>query len=686
MTSPGRMTSLGRGIVLLGVGVALLAAGRDGFDRWVNRTDLPLVLAETSLEVRDRSGRLLRVFPVENGRWRLAVTQDRVDRSYLDMLIAYEDRRFYRHAGVDGLAILRASWQAATSGGIVSGASTLTMQVARLLEDSGTGSWSGKLRQARVALALERRLDKDQILDLYLLHAPFGGPVEGVRAASLAWFGKEPARLSEAQAALLVALPQSPETRRPDRNPLAARAARDRVISLMHRKGQIGTEAAKTARAAPLPQKARPFPMHAAHLAEFLRREAVGEQRIDTTLHADLQMRIETLLRDRAAGFSDGIGIAAMVVDPTRGDILASVGAAEYSAGQGRKGFIDMTRALRSPGSTLKPLIYAMAFDQGRAHPETIIHDGPVRFGTYAPQNFDGGFRGDVTVRRALQLSLNTPVVQLADALGPARIMAAMRAGGALPRLPGAAPGLAMSLGGVGITMRDLVQLYAGIANGGRAPLLRDRPGASSMADRIAGPAAVWHVSDILREAPVPRGMPFGRIAFKTGTSYGHRDLWAVGWDGARVAAVWVGRPDGTPMPGAFGADVAAPLLFDIFARLPEGTTQLPPPPADTLMVSSSSLPLPLRRFGGKPSGEDRDDDPSLVFPPDNARLSGVEGAFVVKLAGGAPPYSVMVNGAPVLTGTFQREILLPSPGAGFSTVVLIDANGRSDRVRLRID
>ncbi len=680
------MTDWGRRIICLGLTLAVIGAGRDGFDRWVDRTELPGVLAETSVELLDRSGQLLRAFPVENGRWRLATTLGDVDRGYLEMLIAYEDRRFYRHAGVDGRAALRAAWQAVTSGGIVSGASTLTMQVARLLEDSGTGNWSGKLRQARVALALERRLDKDQILDLYLTHAPFGGAIEGVRSASLAWFGKEPARLSLAEAALLVALPQSPETRRPDRHPDAARAARNRVISLMQENGRIDGVSAQAAQAVQVPRVTHPFPLNAAHLGDALRREAPGEQRIDTTVDADLQTRVEALLRNRAVGFADGISIAAIVADPTNGEILASVGAAAYSAAEGRQGFVDMTRALRSPGSTLKPLVYVMAFDQGRAHPETIIHDGPVRFGTYAPQNFDGVFRGDVTVRRALQLSLNTPVVQLADALGPARIMATMRSGGAQPRLPGAAPGLAMALGGVGITLRDLVQLYAGLANGGRAPVLRDRPDAMSMADRIAGPTAAWHVADILREAPVPRGMPFGRIAFKTGTSYGHRDLWAVGWDGARVVAVWVGRPDGTPMPGAFGIEVAAPLLFDIFARLPEGMTPLPPPPAETLMVATSALPIPLQRFGGKAAGDERTGGPDLVFPPDNARLSGVDDGFVVKLAGGEPPYSVLLNGAPVLTGTFQREIMVQSPGSGFSTVVLIDANGRSDRVRLRID
>lgn len=680
------MRCTGRRIILAGLVLAALAAGRDVFDRWIDRTEIPFVLAETSVEVRDRSGALLRAFPVEDGRWRLAVRNDVVDRDYLDMLIAYEDRRYHRHAGVDPLAVLRAIAQAVQTGRIVSGASTLTMQVARLLEDSGTGDWRGKLRQARVAMALERRFDKAQILDLYLLHAPFGGGVEGVRAASLAWFGKEPYRLSTAEAALLVALPQSPETRRPDRFPDAARAARDRIIKLMLDRGRLAPDVARPALAEPVPEKMAGLPRLAMHTADAVRSAQPGREVIDTTIDGGLQQSVETLLRDRAGGFGPGIGIAAMIADPSSGEILASVGAADYSDAAERHGFIDMTRAPRSPGSTLKPLVYGMAFDQGIAHPETIIHDGPVRFGTYAPQNFDGVFRGDVSTRRALQLSLNTPVVQIAEALGPARIMAAIRTTGATPKLSGAVPGLAITLGGVGMSMRDILQIYAVLANGGEAPEIHEMRVKPTATPRILNRAAAWHVGDILRGAPVPRGQPQNRIAFKTGTSYGHRDVWAVGWDGARVAAVWIGRPDGTPMPGAFGADVAAPVLFDIFSRLPEGFSPLPPPPPETLMVETSALPVPLRAFGRMGIGMNDEDGPDVLFPPDNARLAIGGDGLVLKVAGGAPPYSVLLNGAPMLSKTYAREIPLTSPGPGFSTVVLIDAAGRSDKITIRID
>jgi len=246
-------------VILLGLGAGL----RDQFDGWVADTVLPPVLAETSVEVRDRHGALLRVFPVEDGRVRLAVELAQVDPDFLTMLVAYEDKRFYSHAGVDPLAALRAVAQAAWQGRVVSGGSTLTMQVARLLENSGTGRWQGKLRQIRVALALERRFDKDQILAMYLLHAPYGGAVEGLRAGSLAWFGKEPARLTMAEAALLVALPQAPESRRPDRHPLAAVQARARVLARMNATPQV--------RETPVPTAMRPFPRYAPHLADRMR-------------------------------------------------------------------------------------------------------------------------------------------------------------------------------------------------------------------------------------------------------------------------------------------------------------------------------------------------------------------------------------------------------------------------------
>ncbi|TDE37529.1 penicillin-binding protein 1C [Antarcticimicrobium sediminis] len=674
--------------LLLFSAAALRDTAERWLDRWIATTELPLVLAETGVEIRDRNGVLLRAYPVADGLMRLAPPPlGDVDAHYLEMLLAYEDKRFRSHHGVDLMAMGRAVAQALWHRRAVSGGSTLTMQVARLLEDGSTGRWSGKLRQVRVALTLERRLSKDRILNLYLTHAPFGGNLEGIRAATVAWFGKEPARLTPAQAALLVALPQSPESRRPDRHPEAARAARARVLARMQDRGALTAEAAATAIRAPLPVAMQPFPMLAPHLGDALRAADPMAPRHDVTLDAGLQARMAALVTEAARKAGPRVSAALVVADHQTGEILASIGSPGYGGAERRQGFVDMTRALRSPGSTLKPLVYGLAFDQGLVHPETLIQDGPVMFGRYAPHNFDGRFRGDVTVRAALQMSLNIPVVKLTNDLGPARVMGALRRAGTAPRLPGGAPGLAIALGGIGTSLHDLVQLYTVIAEGGQGPVLRDRQEAAfAETPRVISPAAAWHLGDILRGLAPPPGAPAQALAYKTGTSYGHRDAWAIGFDGRHVIGVWMGRADGTPVPGAFGGDLAAPVLFEAFGRLKPAFDPLPPPPPETLILGTSDLPLPLRRYRPRGAALSASGGPALTFPPDGARLAAGDGRLTLKLNGGAAPFTVLANGAPVQTGLFAREFDIPAPGRGFSTLVVVDRAGRSDRVTVQLD
>lgn len=652
------------------------AGARDALDRWVQGTVLPDTLAETSVEIRDRHGTLLRAYPVADGLIRFRVTMAEVDPTYIDMLVAYEDKRFWRHSGVDPRAMLRALWQALMNGRTVSGGSTLTMQVARLLEDGPTGRWSGKLRQIRVALALEQRLDKRQILDLYLTHAPFGGPLEGIRAGSRAWFGKPPSRLTPAQAALLVALPQSPETRRPDRHPDRALAARNRVLARV---------AVTDADAAPVPTVMRPLPRLAPHLADVVRAANPGQSRHDLTIDAQTQSRMQRLATDAVRTAGPSLSIAIIAANHQTGDILASVGSPAYD--ETRHGFVDMTRALRSPGSTLKPLVYALAFDQGLAHPETLIHDGPLQIGRYAPRNFDGEYRGDLPIREALQLSLNIPVVKLTKDLGPAALMAALHRSGAKPELPGGKPGLAIALGGLGISLRDLVQTYAGLAAAGQSvPLRHDLHAPQHPQTRIISDVAAWHIADILRGLAPPPGAPKRVVAYKTGTSYGHRDAWAIGWDGQHLVGIWMGRPDGTPVPGAFGGDLAAPILFRAFGLIKPDFAPFAPPPPATLILTGADLPPPLKRY--RPRGaalQTATNPPQLIFPPDGARLIAQDG-LVLKLRGGTPPYSVLVNGQPAHTGLYRPTVDLDPPGTGFSTLVVIDAKGQSDRISIRID
>jgi penicillin-binding protein 1C len=672
-----------RWLFLLAVLLWFAAAGADGLRRWIDETRLPALALETSVEVLARDGRLLRAYTVADGRWRLAVDEGQVDPLLTKMLVAFEDRRFYDHSGVDLQALARAGWQSVVNGRVISGGSTLTMQVARLLEESGTGKVAGKLRQMRVALALERRLTKTQILALYFHLAPYGGNLEGIRAATLGYFGKEPVRLTPAEAALLVALPQSPETRRPDRSPDRAEAARARVLARVEAAGVIDPEEVAGALAEPVPTARRPFPALAPHLADRLRIADPALRRHLTTLDAGLQGRLEALAWEAVAGRGDQLQVAIVVADHQSGEVLASVGSAGYQA-DARQGFVDMTVALRSPGSTLKPLIYGLAFDQGLGHPETLIEDGPVTFDGYAPQNFDRTWHGTIRLRQALQQSLNIPAVLLTDALGPAKLFAALGQAGVRPVIPGGQPGLAVALGGVGLTLTDLVQLYAAIGRGG-VSLPLHVTGETQEGQRLMSAVAAWQVADILSGLAPPPGAPQNRLAYKTGTSYGHHDAWAIGFDRQHVIGVWMGRADGTSVPGAFGGEWAAPILFQAFDRLKPMLEPLRPPPPATLLVSNAELPAPLQRFRSRRAAFETEDAPDVAFPPDGATVELIDGALKVRVAGGAAPFTWLANGLPVRTADGAREAVLHLPGTGFVTLSVIDARGRSARSSIRL-
>lgn len=658
----------------------------------------PALAEVRSTVVLDREGRLLRPFLTDDGRWRLPVGVDDVDPRFLDLLFAYEDRRFFDHGGVDPRAVVRAAAQSLVRGRVVSGASTLTMQVARLIEPRETRDLSAKRRQIVRALDLEARWSKRDILGFYLSLAPYGGNLEGIRAASFAWFGKEPKRLSTAEAALLVALPQSPETRRPDRFPDIARRARDRVLERAAAAGVLTPEEAERARHEPMPRERRGFPMVAPHLAESLVGERPEARVHRTTVDLRLQTALERLLRERAETWGAKQSAAIVVLDNASGELLATVGGPDYFDA-GRSGAVDLTDAVRSPGSALKPFVYALAFENGLAHPETVLEDRPARWGAWAPENFDQGFHGTVTARHALQQSLNMPAVQVLEAVGPQSLVARLRsAGGRLELAEGTAIGLAVGLGGVGIRLEDLARLYAGLATGGETrPLVRrlGEPGPESERRRLTDPVAAWYVADILKGAPPPQNAVAGRLAFKTGTSFGYRDAWAVGFDRRVTVAVWVGRPDGVPVPGLVGRIVAAPLLFDAWQRLgfePEAI----PAPRGVIRATSASLPPPLRHL--------RRDVPKTIaatlkprleitFPPDGARLDlGLAAGLVdpgpVKLEahGGVPPLTWLVDGRPVAESDGRRQSLWQPEGPGFSRLSVIDATGASASVQVRVE
>jgi penicillin-binding protein 1C len=662
----------------------------------------PLETAQKlSVTVLDRDGALLRAFTTADGSWRLPVEVNAIDPRYLALLLAFEDKRFYSHRGVDPMAAVRAGLQLIGNGRVVSGASTLTMQVARLLDRDRGRSLSSKAHQAMRAWQLERTLSKEQILGLYLRLAPFGGNIEGVRAASLAYFGKEPAHLSLGEAALLVALPQSPETRRPDRFPDAARRARSRVLDRAVAAGILSAGEAIMAAREPIPSARRDFPKLAPHLAEAEVAQFPAKSVHRLTVGKELQAQLEGLARDHARALGQRLSAAVLVADHKSGEVLAYVGSSDYFD-DGRLGANDMIAAVRSPGSTLKPLIYGLGFEAGLAHPETLIEDRPVRFGTYRPKNFDEDYRGSVTIREALAHSLNVPAVKVLNAVGPARLVSRLRAVGIAPALPGEMePSLAMALGGVGLRLHDLATIYASLANGGGLVRLEHRkdgskanvPGlaGATAAPRLLTPAAAWYVADILKDAPPPAGARGGRIAYKTGTSYGYRDAWAAGYDGRHAIAVWVGRADGASVPGLTGRAAAAPLLFDAFQHLGQMRAPLPSPPAGAIRAAGADLPPPLKRFRepseDPPAGPYLDPPVQIAFPPDRSELEldDPDAPVLLKAEGGALPLTWMVDGTPIPSEAHRRETAWQPDGRGFVRLSVTDAKGRVDRVTVRL-
>ncbi|EGF92162.1 penicillin-binding protein 1C [Asticcacaulis biprosthecium C19] len=512
----------------------------------------------------DRNGTWLRALPVDNGRWRIRADLDRTDKTFLKRLIQVEDERFYLHPGVDPMAIVRAFSSNLRAGGIVSGGSTITMQTARLLSPHER-SYGNKFIEILRAVQLEMRYSKREILAIYLSLAPYGGNLEGVRAASLSYFGHEPESLTLGEQALLISLPQAPEARRPDRNPKTALEARNLILQRMAGANIIGSGTAEEAMAEPMVTKRFVFPAIAWHTAGRMASEVRGLQAtVVTTIDANLQQQLEVMAARTAAEQGPNSSVAIIVIDIKTRGVRASVG----SGGLERAGgWIDMTRALRSPGSALKPFIYGFAFEEGVVAPETRIMDSATRFGDYEPEDFDRVFHGEVSVKEALINSLNVPAVAVLNKIGPDAFEARFDAVGVKlvrPKTGLHDAGLALALGGEGIRLDDLALLYAALGDHGLAKPLVYRLSDETrpvLGQRLLRADAADKVVAILRETPSPAGRLPGalmkeanRPAFKTGTSYGYRDALAVGVAGGMPC--WCGPADltvgrGRTRPGA---------------------------------------------------------------------------------------------------------------------------------------
>ncbi len=549
--------------------------------------------------VLSREGTPLRAFADHGGIWRYPIDEKQVSPLYLQALLNYEDRWFWRHGGVNPFALLRAGGQWLRNGRVVSGGSTLTMQVARIIDAPARGrrntrTVGGKIRQLWRALQLEVHLSKREILRLYVNRAPFGGTVEGVEAASWAYLGKPAMQLSHAEAALLAVLPQSPSRLRPDREAERARGARDKVLVRMERLGVWSPQDVRDARVEPVVARSLQPPRHASLLAQRLRTGNPQSARIESTIDLDLQRTLEDRVAAYFSDLPERTSAALLVIDNSTLEARAYVGSVEF-ADKARLGHVDMVKAWRSPGSTLKPFLYGLALDDGLIHSESLLIDAPQSFGDYRPGNFDMAFNGPIGAAEALRLSLNVPAVDLLDRVGPSRFAARLANAGIDLKWPnGASPNLAMILGGTGARLEDLVGAYAALNREGVSGRVRYQPDDPRVERRLLSPGAAWIIRDTLEANPRPgsiadtfdqRGRP--RVAWKTGTSYGFRDAWALGSTRRYTVGVWVGRPDGTPLPGQYGAVTALPLLFEVIDSLPaqRGDGEARPPPRNVEQI-----------------------------------------------------------------------------------------------------
>ncbi len=570
----------------------------------------PYTVRPAGVRVLDRQGKLLRGFlsKDQKRRWRLELNE--ISPELINAVLRHEDRWFYQHGGVNPAAVVRAAWGNLRAGKITSGASTITMQLARLTEPRPR-NLRAKLHQVWRACQYESLYSKDQILTMYLNLAPYGGNVEGVGAAAHIFFNKPAAELSWAEACQLAILPQSPNGHDPVRQPDSARSARNDLAQGLWDAGIIDQQIHEEILSSPLPTHRWPSPFNAPHFSRWTRQRHPGHATLRTTLDAAVQTRTEEIVagrvrRLRPLGITQG---AAVILDSRSGQIIAMVGSADFHD-EKHQGQVNGAVAPRSPGSTLKPLVYAMAFDRGLTTPDALIEDVPRWFADYSPKNFDGLFQGVVKTGKALQSSLNVPAVALAAELEQSQgggLHGFLKdAGVASLDKPSGHYGLTLVLGGGEVTLLELASLYGLLARQGVWLPTRDVLPKAETADlgrRLLGEGAAWLTMQELKgvQRPDPEILWQGtsrrfEIPWKTGTSYGYRDAWSVGIAGPWVVAVWLGNFSGEGSPHLTGGEVAAPLLFSLIEGLSlesSGTWhQRPPSVAERQICALSGCPV----------------------------------------------------------------------------------------------
>lgn len=541
--------------------------------------------------LRYADGTVAHVYLAPDGRWRVPARLDQVDPAYLDALTAYEDQRFWWHPGVDPVAIVRAALSDLRAGAVVSGGSTITMQLVRIVEPRPR-TLASKIVEGVRAAQLELRMSKPEILEAYLTFAPYGRNVEGVETASLAYFGHTAERLEPSEIAVLLAVPQDPTHRwpRPD-HAAALAAARDRVAT------RIGLVDATRA---DVPVESHAMPREAAHLAAWLAGRARREGDVVTHLDRGVQGIAERILASERARFDDeGIHNGAIVViEHATGNVVGLVGGFDFWDAE-HGGQIAAFDEPRSPGSALKPFIYATAIDGALVLPDQLVEDVPMRWGSYAPENFDGRFSGVVRAEDALSRSLNLPFIALLARVGVEPLLGELRRLGAhhLDERPGHY-GLSVAAGGIELTPLEMTGLYAALAEDGvpRPPIVIGAAPESGPAAFSSGAAFLTRRALSLRDRPdFPTRRVVGGLSpaihWKTGTSYGWRDAWALGSGATYTVGVWLGNLDGAGSQHLIGGEAAGPLLFDVLEALGElGRDASARPPPDLAPVEVCAL------------------------------------------------------------------------------------------------
>lgn len=646
---------------------------------------------ELSIVIAAEDKPLAHVFQTKDEKWRLGTSLNDVDPLFIKQILHREDRYFWLHNGINPFSLLRAAGQWLAHRKVISGGSTLTMQVARLLEPRPR-TFSSKIIEILRSFQLEWHFTKSQILQMYLTLAPYGGNIEGIQAASWRYFGKSAQHLSPSEAALLIALPQSPRRYYHHSFTPSALQTRNRILVQLHEAGFFDKATLEAAQDEPLPLQRFDLPRYLPHVAYRLRHLLPHQKKIETTLQVSLQNKIQHLASQALNIYPAGVNIGVLVVHHPTHKVVSYLGSVDFF-NVPRQGQIDYIRALRSPGSTLKPFIYGLGFEEGIIHPNTLVSDEGKSYGNYKPSNFDKQFHGMVTIENALLLSLNIPAVTTLQSLGPLKFLGILEEVGITPVFPDrlTPPGLSLALGGVGMTLEQLTLLYASLAQEGEMfslKFIQNQP--PGEVQQLFLPQTAMLLTHILQKSSEIEGdSSLSSVSFKTGTSYGHRDAWVIGYNTSYVVGIWIGRPDGASFGAGTGGSLAVPLMKKIFQVLPSARFSrkaLPPAREDSSFQirevqkvefrdSTASFQAPLQ----------------LLFPIHDTVIEAFSGnssphSLSLQAVGGKRPYTWVINQAPYVHQVWRPKTVWTPSQKGFYTVTLVDAQGQSKSAHIEIN